>query len=55
MAEAAFGLQELRFVDGETEHENLFLWSALERPLPVSVAETRMTPACLPGVIEESA
>ncbi|MBB3712808.1 hypothetical protein FHS00_002403 [Limimaricola variabilis] len=28
---SAFGLQELRFFDGETEHENLFLWSVLER------------------------
>ncbi|PHP28645.1 TniQ family protein [Limimaricola cinnabarinus] len=27
----AFGLQQLRFSDGETEHENLFLWAILER------------------------
>ncbi|PHP28690.1 TniQ family protein [Limimaricola cinnabarinus] len=27
----AFGLLERRFFDGETKHENLFLWTALER------------------------
>mgnify|MGYP000144389280 CR=1 FL=1 len=28
---SAFGLQELRFFNGEAKHENLFLWTALER------------------------